>query len=64
MEYEIEDLMSAAIAQRPMDFDNAFKSIMINKITDAIEDKKLELAQTIFNESEEIEEKIITKETD
>ena len=64
MEYEIEDLMSAAIAQRPMDFDNAFKSIMINKITDAIDDKKIELAQTIFNEPEESGEEIITKEID
>jgi len=60
MEYEIEDLMSAAIAQKSMDFDDAFKSMMIDKITDAIKDKKIELAQGIFNNPEEN----ITKEAD
>jgi hypothetical protein len=56
MEYDIEDLMSAAIAQRPMDFESAFKSIINDRITDAIDDKKLELSKTVFNEPEDEEE--------
>ena len=61
MEHNIEDLMSSAIAQRPMDFENAFKTIMIDRITDAIDERKIELAKTIFNNSKD---SIDTKETD
>jgi hypothetical protein len=49
MEYDIEDLMSNAIAQKPMDFENTFKSIITDRLADAINVKKLELAKTIFN---------------
>jgi hypothetical protein len=61
MEHNIEDLMSSAVAQRPMDFENAFKTIMIDRITDAIDERKIELAKTIFNNSKD---SIDTKETD
>jgi hypothetical protein len=61
MEHNIEDLMSSAIAQRPMDFENAFKTIMIDRITNAIDDRKVEMAKTIFNNSKDSTD---TKETD
>lgn len=59
MEYEIEDLMSSAIAQKPLDFGNAFKSIMLDRITDAIETRKIDVAKTIFDKSKEEEEQEI-----
>lgn len=62
MEYEIEDLMSSAIAQKPLDFGNAFKSIMLDRITDAIETRKIDVAKTIFDESKEEEQEIETTE--
>lgn len=61
MEHNIEDLMSSAIAQRPMDFENSFKTIITDRITNAIGERKVEMAKTIFNNSEE---SIDTKETD
>jgi len=53
---EIEDLMAAAIGQKPMEFENAFNSIIIDRVTDAIGDKKLEMANKIFNKSSKSEE--------
>ena len=53
MEYEIEDLMSSAIAQKPLDFGNAFKSIMLDRITDAIETRKIDVAKNNLDKSKE-----------
>ena len=52
-EYNIEDLMASAIAQKPMDFENVLNSIMLDRITDAIETRKVDIAKTMFDESKE-----------
>jgi hypothetical protein len=52
MEYDIEDLMSNAIAQKPMEFESAFKSIITDRIADAIDAKKAEIAKTLFNKTD------------
>ena len=48
-EYNITDLISLSFYQKPVDFQNAFNSIMSDKLSAAIDDKKLEVAQTMFN---------------
>jgi len=56
-EYNITDLISLSFDQKPVDFQNAFNSVMSNKILSAIDDKKLEVAQTMFNNySDEFED--------
>jgi hypothetical protein len=56
IEYKLSDLINFSSQQKPIDFETAFKSIMIDKIGSAIDNKKLEVAQSIFNtEPEEYE---------
>jgi len=56
-EYNITDLISLSFDQKPVDFQNAFNSIMSDKLSAAIDDKKLEVAQTMFNyDDEEIDD--------
>lgn len=64
MTHTVEDLMAAAVGQRPMDFETAFHQLMLGKAHAAIEDRKIELAKDMFakaiepvKEEEEIEER-------
>ena len=48
-EYTIKDMVSAAGNDSPSDFQNAFASIVLDRIADAVEAKKLEIAKNYFN---------------
>lgn len=50
----IQDLISLSYEQKPIEFNNAFSALMADKITKAIDDKKIEVAQTMFT-SQEVE---------
>jgi hypothetical protein len=52
-EISIEDLMAAAIAQTPGDFEMAFNTLITDKIAKAVDDKKIEVAQGMFSDEEE-----------
>jgi hypothetical protein len=47
--YNITDLLNFALDKKPSDFKNAVDSILYDKINDAVEAKKLEMAQNLFN---------------
>lgn len=47
-----------------LDFENAFKDNMLDRITNAINNKKIEVAQSIFRNSEETEEVEDTEESE
>jgi hypothetical protein len=49
IEARIVDLINFSSNHKPVEFGDAFKSIMNSKITDAIEVRKQEIAQTMFN---------------
>lgn len=49
---DVEDLVTNAIEQKPLDFSNAFQDILLNKIQDAVDNKKIEIADKIFNDEE------------
>jgi len=49
---DVSDLVYYAAQQQPVDFESAFKDIMLNKIADAIDAKKVEVAQIMFNNTE------------
>ena len=68
MTHTVEDLMAAAVGQRPMDFETAFHQLMLGKAHAAIEDRKIEYAKNMFakavKEDVDIEERFGGKGSD
>lgn len=54
--YTVTDLLSFAYDQKPIDFENAFKSVMADKMVAAIDAKKLEIASSLYSSTEETDE--------
>lgn len=50
---EIIDLVASAVDRKPVEFSQAFNSIMADKLRAAIEAKEAELSTTIFNNTKE-----------
>lgn len=48
-QYTIDDMVNAARNDSPSDFQSAFASVVLDKIADAIEAKKVEIAKNYFN---------------
>lgn len=46
--YELTDLISNAVEQKATDFGDAFNSLILDKIHDAVENKKIEIAQQMY----------------
>lgn len=53
--YSVMDLINFAHEQKPIDFEQAFGSLIGDKLTDAINNKKLELASSLVNNNDEEE---------
>jgi hypothetical protein len=55
--YQLTDLLSAAVEQKATNFSDAFNSLVLDRIHDAVENKKIEIAQQMYgyeaNNSEE-----------
>ena len=49
---DVSDLVYHAAQQQPVDFESTFKDIMLNRLADAIDAKKVEVAQIMFNNTE------------
>lgn len=60
-EFTIDDMVSAARSDSPSDFQSAFNNVILDKIADAIEAKKVELAKNYFN-YEDAEETSVEQE--
>jgi len=57
--YDMSDLVSAAAAQKPLDFEAAFNDLIVDRIATAINDKKISVAQQMYGyntDNEETEE--------
>lgn len=53
----ILNMINHSKAENALDFEASFKDVMLDRITDAINNKKIEVAQSIFKDStEEIED--------
>lgn len=50
------DLLGLAIDKNPVDFADQFNQIMMQKAADALEAKKVELAQSIYGEAPEMDD--------
>ena len=44
----VQDLISLSYEQKPMEFQDAFNSIITDRIANAVNDRKIELAQSMF----------------
>jgi hypothetical protein len=56
IEARVADLIKFSSNQKPIDFEDAFKAVIQNKVAAAIENKKNEIAQNMFgNPSDEVE---------
>jgi hypothetical protein len=47
--YNLNDLISSAAMQEPLEFHNAFNDLVVDKIRTAVENKKVEIAQQMYN---------------
>lgn len=47
--YGLEDLVVSAIEQKPTDFEAAFDDLITDRIRSAVEAKKVEVAQKMYN---------------
>jgi len=46
---DVQDLINAAIKSEPVSFKAAFDSVIADKVYNAIESRKMEMAKSIFN---------------
>lgn len=46
--YDVSDLVIAAVEQKPLDFEQAFNDLIIDRIATSINDKKIQVAQQMY----------------
>ena len=51
--YTTDDLVVSAIQQKPVDFENIFGSLIVDRLHSAVETRKQEIAQTMFSPADE-----------
>jgi hypothetical protein len=54
--YEMGDLVIAAAQQKPLDFEAAFNDLIVDRIANAINDKKIAVAQQMYGYNSNNEE--------
>jgi hypothetical protein len=54
--YDLTDLVVSAIEQKPLDFETAFNDLIVDRIRSAVEDKKIQIAQQMYNYDPELED--------
>ena len=61
--YTLDDLVIATLEQKPTDFEAAFDNVITDRIRAAVEDKKIAIAQQMYNYEPE-EQELETEEPD
>jgi hypothetical protein len=51
--YNLNDLVMFSAQQKPVDFSQTFDQLMVQKLQAAVENKKVEIAQSMFNSAPE-----------
>lgn len=62
--YDLTDLVVSAIEQKPLDFETAFNDIIVDRIRDAVEAKKVEVAKQMYGYEPEAEQETDDAETE
>lgn len=60
IEYTLTDLMKFSSQREPIEFKSAFDQLITQKIEQELDDRKIEIAQHIFNPSVDIDQKDTT----
>lgn len=50
--YTLDDLVISAIQQKPVDFEQAFSELIVDRLYSAVETRKQEIAQNMFATNE------------
>lgn len=50
--YSVSDLIVAAYEQKPVDFEQIFGSIVVDRVTDAVTAKRVEVAQNMYGDQD------------
>lgn len=58
----VSDLVFSAFEQKPIDFEAAFNELVVDRIRDAVEQKKIDIAQQMYGYQPEPEQKQETEE--
>lgn len=53
--YDVSDLIISAVEQKPLDFENAFNDLIVSRLQNSIENRKLEIAQQMYGYNSEEE---------
>ena len=61
---KVSDLLLHTAEQRPSDFGDTFDTLIRDRLVSAIHDKKMEIAKTIFNSSQEYEYEEVNDESE
>jgi len=64
IENTLADLIRFSSEQKPIEFGNAFNSLIANRIETAIDAKKIEVAQAMFNPSFDADDEDIELESE
>lgn len=54
--YDLSDLVVSAIEQKPLDFETAFDSLVVDRIRDAVEEKKIAIAKQMYGYEAPVED--------
>ena len=54
--YDVTDLIAAAAEQKPDEFSDAFNSLILDRLSTAVETRKQEIAATMFDTDVAVEE--------
>lgn len=54
--YTVTDLIKLSAEQKPIDFEQAFNSLMVDRVQLAVDAKKVEVAQSVFASQDEAED--------
>jgi hypothetical protein len=46
----LQDLISLSYEQKPVEFQNAFDTLIAGRIASAVDNRKMEIAQSLFND--------------
>ena len=57
----VSDLVISAYEQKPMDFEAAFNDLVVDRIRSAVEQKKIDIAQQMYNYNPPQEEGLETE---
>jgi hypothetical protein len=60
--YNLEDLVAASTNQQPLDFEHVFDELMVSRLQAAVQNKKIQIAQSMYSSPEDFESEYNSEE--